>query len=350
MEKKYCLCCNKEIENGLWHKSCIKHFFGTNSLPSIELNDKDLKKLALTQLQNKTTLTGVQEKLSLHLDLDNRRRPRLTIIGFPSGYILKPQSSKYKQLPEFEHIGMLLAEECGLKVVPHALIPINDNNELAYITKRIDRNGDEKIHMEDFAQATLTYTEDKYRSSYEVCMSLIDKHSSNPYLDKLNLFRCLYFCFVIGNSDMHLKNFSFIMDEEGRVFLSSFYDLLPTKIIIPFDQDELGMRFNGRKNNLRRIDFDEFAKNSNIDPKAKDSIINFINSKQDMMIETISNSSLNQNARTTWIKLIKKNIRRMKVDAKIEYYPNKKTLKAMREKDNDKSYSSVEELKMDLGL
>ena len=145
-------------------------------------------------------------------------------------------------------------------------------------------------------------------------MSLSDKHSSNPYLDKLNLFRCLYFCFVIGNSDMHLKNFSFIMDEEGRLSLSSFYDLLPTKIIIPFDQDELGMRFNGRKNNLRRIDFDEFAKNSNIDPKAKDNIINFINSKQEVMIETISSSSLNQNARTTWIKLIKKNMRRMKAE------------------------------------
>ena len=104
------------------------------------------------------------------------------------------------------------------------------------------------------------------------------------------------------------------MDEEGRLSLSSFYDLLPTKIIIPFDQDELGMRFNGRKNNLRRIDFDEFAKNSNIDPKAKDNIINFINSKQEVMIETISSSSLNQNARTTWIKLIKKNMRRMKAE------------------------------------
>lgn len=310
MEKQHCLCCGKEITEGLWHKCCIKRFFGTSSLPEITINDEELKSLAIAQLQNKTTVAGVQEKLSLHLDLNSKRRPRLTIVGFPTGYILKPQSSTYKQLPEFEHTAMLLAEACGISVVPHALIEINDKKELAYITKRIDRNGNEKVHMEDFAQASGTLTENKYRSSYEECMELIDKYSRNPYLDKVNLFRCLYFCYVIGNSDVHLKNFSFIMNDEGKLSLCSFYDLLPTKVILPSDLDELGMRFNGKKNNLTRKDFDEFAKRVGIDKKVEDNIINLVDSKASEMLLIISNSLLNQNAKTMWCKLVQRNIKR----------------------------------------
>ncbi len=309
MEKKYCQCCGKEIKEGLWHKSCIKHFFGTSSLPEISINDKDIKKLAIAQLEKSSAIAGVQEKLSLHLDLEKTRRPRLTIIGFPSGYILKPQTSKYKQLPEFEHTAMLIAEECGLSVVPHALIEINEQKELAYITKRIDRNGINKIHMEDFAQATLTTTENKYRSSYEECMKLIDNRSKNPTLDKLNLFRCLYFCFVIGNSDVHLKNFSFIMDDDGKLSLSKFYDLLPTKVILTTDAEELGMRFNGKKKSLLKRDFYKFASNVGIDEKAADNIINSIDNKKDIIIEIINRSSLNQNAKTRWAKLVTSNIK-----------------------------------------
>lgn len=311
MNKKYCLCCGKEINtDSSWHKSCIKRFFGTSSIPKISINEKEIKELAVIQLKNKRTITGVQEKLSLHLDLNQKRRPRLTIIGFPSGYILKPQSSTFKQLPEFEQITMLMAEECGLRVVPHALIEINDKKELAYITKRIDRNGDVKIHMEDFAQATLTSTENKYRSSYEECMDLIDKFSKNPLLDKVSLYRCLYFCFVVGNSDMHLKNFSFIMDDKGKICLSNFYDLLPTKIILPSDRDELGMRFNGKKNNLTKKDFLDFAIKVKIDEKVAKNIMESINKKEEILIEQIANSSLNQDAKTRWSKMIKKNIKR----------------------------------------
>lgn len=310
MDKKYCLCCGKEIKEGLWHEKCIKSFFGTSSIPEISIKEEDIKKLAITQLEKSSTIAGVQEKLSLHLDLEQKRRPRLTIIGFPSGYILKPQTEEHYHLPEFEHTAMLMAEECGLSVVPHALIEINEDKELAYITKRIDRNGSNKIHMEDFAQATLTTTENKYRSSYEECMNLIDKYSHNPALDKVNLFRCLYFCFVIGNSDVHLKNFSFIMDNDGKLRLSEFYDLLPTKIIMPDDHEELGMRFNGKKKMLFKQDFYTFAFNTGIDNKVADNIIKYINNKKDAMIDVINKSNLNQIEKNSWIKLISSNIKR----------------------------------------
>ena len=194
MNKRFCLCCGKEIEDGLWHKKCIKDFFGNENLPEIILDIDELETVAVSQIKEHKGVAGVQEKLSMHLDLTNKKRPRLTIIGFPSGYILKPQSSTYKRLPEFEQTAMLLAELCELPVVKHGLIIINDN-EYAYITKRIDRTSTGKIHMEDFCQASNNITANKYRSSYEECADLIQKYSSVPLIDKIKLFVCLYYTY-----------------------------------------------------------------------------------------------------------------------------------------------------------
>ena len=310
---KYCLCCGKPLlEEGIWHKKCLRSFFGMDSLPRIDFNENELQKLAIEQIENKKAIAGVQEKLSLHLEVDPKKRPRLTIFGLPSGYILKPQSSTYKQLPEFEWTAMLLADLCDIPTVPHALIPINDNNELAYITKRIDRKNGKKVHMEDFAQASGVSTINKYRSNYEECAHLIEKYSSKPFLDKAKFFKCLYFCFVIGNSDVHLKNFSFIMDENGNLSLAPFYDLLPTKVILPTDHEDLGMLMNGRKTNLHKHDFDKFCDSIGIGKANQRLIIKSIDNLEEQMEEIINRSSLHQNAKTTWIKMIKANIKRAK--------------------------------------
>ena len=306
-----CLCCNKPLKEGTWHKNCIRRFFNSDYLPEINITNDQLKQLAITQLEGKKGLAGVQEKLSLHLDLNNKKRPRLTIIGFPSGYILKPQSSTYKQLPEYEHTAMLLADLCHIPVVPHALIHINDS-ELAYITKRVDRKGNHKIHMEDFCQAIGNLTDNKYRASYEDCMRLIDEHSFIPELDKRLLFTALYFSFVICNSDFHLKNMSFIMDEYGCLSLAPFYDFLPTKVILPTDHDDLGMVFNGRKTNLHKHDFDQFCKNIGIDEKTQSRLMKSIDDKENEMIEIINSSSINQYGKSEWIRKIHSNIKRAK--------------------------------------
>lgn len=56
-------------------------------------------------------------------------------VGFPAGYILKPQSEAYKQLPDAEHLSMSMARSVGISVVPFSLI--NVNSQFTYITKRI---------------------------------------------------------------------------------------------------------------------------------------------------------------------------------------------------------------------
>ena len=103
--------------------------------------------------------------------------------------------------------------------------------------------------MEDFCQLDLRLTQDKYRGSYERCAKIIDKYSCQTGLDMTELYLRLVFSFVIGNSDMHLKNFSLIETApcSGRYKLSPAYDLLPVNVIMPEDKEQLALAMNGKK-------------------------------------------------------------------------------------------------------
>ena len=102
-----CLCCGKtlrtENEYG-WHSSCIKSFFGTNKFPDIDVSKEILNQLAIDNTSKGFTVPGVQKKLSLHLSQDDN--PRLTLVNYPTGYILKPQTDEYLALPEMEYLVM----------------------------------------------------------------------------------------------------------------------------------------------------------------------------------------------------------------------------------------------------
>ncbi|WP_294835904.1 type II toxin-antitoxin system HipA family toxin [uncultured Eubacterium sp.] len=261
-----CLCCGKPLrtpdETG-WHKACIKRFFGTTKLPEIEIEDKTLNLLATETTNKGFTVPGVQKKLSLHLVSDDSRKPRLTLVNYPTGYILKPQVAEFEALPESEQLIMTMADMAGISTVPHALI--KGNAGFAYITKRVDRNlTDDKIEMlamEDFCQLDLRLTEDKYRGSYERCAKIIKQYSSRVGIDMAEFYIRLVFCFIVGNSDMHLKNFSLIETAEGsgEYVLSPAYDLLPVNANMPADKEQFALAMNGKKMNIRKGDFLKFA-------------------------------------------------------------------------------------------
>lgn len=260
-----CLCCGKPLrtlnDTG-WHKSCIKRFFGTTKLPEIKIDDKTLSLLATETINKGFTVPGVQKKLSLHLVSDDNN-PRLTLVNFPTGYILKPQVAEFEALPQSEQLIMSMADTAGISTVPHALI--KGSTGLAYITKRVDRNltGSkiEMLAMEDFCQLDLRLTEDKYRGSYERCAKIIKQYSSRVGIDMAEFFLRLVFCFIVGNSDMHLKNFSLIETSEasGEYVLSPAYDLLPVNANMPADKEQFALAMNGKKTNIRKGDFLKFA-------------------------------------------------------------------------------------------
>lgn len=301
-----CLCCNKIIDNenyqSGWHNSCIKKFFGVSKMPIIELSSSnvELNKYGEKLIDDKHSVTGVQKKLSLHLSKEKQIN-RLTLIGYPIGYILKPESEEYPMIAKAEHMVMSMANECGIKTPLHALIKLEDHT-FAYITKRIDRDNKKKIHMEDFCQLSKRLTEYKYNSSYEKCAKVIEQYSTFANLDKSELFYRLLFCFVTCNSDMNLKNFSLI-EKENEVFLSPAYDLLPVNILIN-DEEEVALTLNGKKKKLTQNDFIKYGINIGLEQKIIDNLIKQIINNKKVILKCIDESLLESDDKEKYKELV----------------------------------------------
>ena len=161
---------------------------------------------------------------------------------------------------------MHLAEAAKINVVPHSLIRLADGR-LGYITKRIDRTTDgQKIDMEDMCQLTLRPTEYKYKSSYEKIAKAIVQHCDTPKLALVNYMQLLLFCFVTGNNDMHLKNFSLYRPADSYQ-LAPAYDLVNVSIANPNDKEELALTLSGRKNKLKLANFLQAAATMGLEEK-----------------------------------------------------------------------------------
>lgn len=314
-----CLCCNKEIKGDsaqyelevCWHKKCIKNFFGTSLLPEFDITEEKIRELAEQSISKGYTVTGVQKKISLNISKGKRKR--MTIVDYPSGYILKPETGEYNELPEAEYIVMHLALVTGIKTVPFALISLN--NKYAYITKRIDRidrkDCSEKLAMEDFCQLDGRLTQDKYKGSYERCGKIINKYSHYKGYDISELFLRLVFSFVVGNSDMHLKNFSLIETLSGSSCykLTEAYDLLPVNIILPEDEEEMALTLNEKKRNIRKKDFFIFAENIGLSKKIAENLIRKVVSKKDLYMEICKESLLSEDFKQKLCNLISERIK-----------------------------------------
>ena len=247
--------------------------FGTPIPPELPYAENERETLAKTNIKSQVTLTGVQAKLSLHIskgDSDNAAK-RFTIVGLWGGYILKPATPNYPQLPEVKYLTMHLAEIAKIETVPHSLIRMKSGN-LAYITKRIDRVKKSKLHMEDMCQLTERLTEDKYRGSYEQIAKAILKYSKLPGLDVVNFYEQVVFSFLTGNADMHLKNFSLITRPSLGPILSPAYDMLCPAIVDPAD-DEHALTLKGKKKKIRKGDFVQAFNSAGLDKKQQENII-----------------------------------------------------------------------------
>lgn len=308
-----CLCCGKPIKSETsasdgWHKSCIRRFFGKTTMPEINISDETLEWIAAETTNKGYTVPGVQKKMSLHLSVEEKAR--LTLAGYPSGYILKPQTQEYRALPEAEQMVMCMADAAGIATVPHGLI--HANGTYAYITKRVDRiilPGEpvRLLAMEDFCQLTYRLTSDKYQSSYKRCAKVIDRWSSQRGLDMAEFFMRVVFSFLVGNSDMHLKNFSLIETAPGsqHFILSPAYDMLPVNVVSN-DIEETALALNGKKTHLRKKDFLVLAAACSLTPTAAEKMMKRLISKLDVMIGIAEASEVPEDIRNACIELMRK--------------------------------------------
>ena len=314
-----CLCCGKTIRENAsnaekewsWHKKCVKSFFMTEEMPFLDITKEQLERLANETVNEGLTVPGVQKKLSLHLSSDTNAR--LTIVDYPTGYILKPQTEEFDYMPEFEDLAMRLAELMGIQTVPHALIKIND--EYAYITKRVDRDIEKneiKLYaMEDFCQLSNRLTQDKYKGSYENCGRIIKKYSITPGLDLSELYLRVVGSFIIGNSDMHLKNFSLRETEPGnrRFQLSNAYDMLPVNVIMPEDKEQMALTINGKKRNIHKKEFRKLAESYEISPKAAENMLKKICRMENKLLDQVEGAYLSKEQKEQVSQLVRERIK-----------------------------------------
>ncbi|MCF8226552.1 MAG: HipA domain-containing protein [Bacteroidales bacterium] len=216
-------------------------------LKRLEYTAEEQRKEAFYR-SSKMSVQGIQPKLSAVLNI---KEEKFDIVDKYGKYLLKPQHHFYPQMPENEDLTMRLAASIGFDVPIHGMIWAKDNT-LTYFIKRFDRKGQKgKIPIEDFSQLAGLSRDTKYNYSMEKVVHLINEHCTFPAIEKVKLFKLVIFCFVTGNEDMHLKNFS-IINQNGKIEISPCYDLLNTTIELENASEEIALTLQGRRKKLTK--------------------------------------------------------------------------------------------------
>lgn len=314
MMKNQCLYCyktfteeekNTEAAKLGFHASCSKKIFGKSIPPELPYTEDDMLKLAEQIVKSQKTVTGVQPKLSLGIQnmKESDQPDKLTIVGLWGEYILKPQTKHFRSLPELEDVTMHLAEIAKIKTVKHSLMYLQ-SGQLVYITKRIDRINGKKLHMEDMCQLTERLTEHKYKGSYEQIAKVILAHSANPGFDVVNFYEQVLFCFLTGNNDMHLKNFSLLKDTSKKYNLCPAYDLVAAELVVEGDDEELALNLNGKKKKLKREDFILAMQRAGLDEKVIENIFKKFSKLLPKWKKFIPSSFLPQDLKEAYLEML----------------------------------------------
>lgn len=223
-----------------------------HNLHDFPYSPKEQLELAIKNA-SKISIQGVQPKLSAKLNISEEV---FELVEHGGTFILKPPHHIFEELPQNEDLTMRLATLVGIQIPLHGMIYAKDGS-LTYFIKRFDRIAkDHKLAVEDFSQLLGYSRETKYDSSMEKLIPIFDKHCTFPVIEKLRFFELTIFNFLVGNEDMHLKNFSLIR-RKNRVELSPAYDLINSSIVMD-SKEEIALPLRGKKNNLKRQDFVEY--------------------------------------------------------------------------------------------
>ena len=199
------------------------------------------------------SLAGVQLKFSAVMETNGGLT--IPVDGTGGAWILKLPSSRFEAVPENEFVMLALARSIGIPVPPVKLVAVSSIEGLprdagaingqALAVQRFDRTAEGgRIHMEDFAQVFGLYADDKYeKRSYANIAEVLSAEAGGAAV--LDFTRRLVFAVLIGNADMHLKNWSLLYADQRRASLSPAYDYVSTVPYLPGDRLALG--FGGSK-------------------------------------------------------------------------------------------------------
>ena len=217
------------------------------SLGALDLSHEEQLRQARLRA-DKMSIQGVQPKLSAVLRL---KEERFEIVDSGGRFILKPNPLTFEDVPANEALTMTMAAAAGIEVPAHGLLRAVDGGWI-YLISRFDREGrNKRIPVEDFAQLSGASRDTKYESTLERVAKVVEEFCTFPALEKPKLARRLLFCFLTGNEDMHLKNFSVIVRDQV-VSLAPAYDLLNTTLVLEQAEEESALPLDGKKKRLTR--------------------------------------------------------------------------------------------------
>lgn len=256
----------------------------------------------------KLSIQGVQPKLSAVISVANQQ---FEIVDQFGNYIIKPQNDIFPELPENEDVTMKMAKVYGLDVPLHGLVYSKDGS-LSYFIKRFDRySKGKKYATEDFAQLTGSSRDTKYDYTMEKLVKVIDEYCTFPAIEKADFFKRVLFCFITGNEDMHLKNFS-VITKAGKTTLTPVYDFLNSSISIKNPQEELALSLKGKKSNFKSTELIEYyaKERLGLNDKTVATILSDMNKSLSKWIELVEVSFLSDTMKEKYLKVLDNRMKR----------------------------------------
>jgi serine/threonine-protein kinase HipA len=212
------------------------------------------------------SLAGVQLKFSALKNEGKHGGLTIPADGVGGAWIVKLPSEQFVGVPENEFSMMTLARRIGIDVPDVRLVELDAIEGLpegverlqgkAYAVRRFDRTEDGPKHIEDFAQVFGRYPDDKYaKASYRNIARVIGIETDEKSIAEF--IRRLVFCTLIGNDDMHLKNWSLIYPDQRTAALAPAYDLVSTIPYLPNNKDA-ALKY-ARTKRMDELTYDELS-------------------------------------------------------------------------------------------
>lgn len=310
-----CQICLEEIARAQthahFHDRCLRSFFGSLRInPALDFSRETFFTEKARNFSQGFSISGVQQKLSAKIENQS-----IVMTQLDGTYIVKPTPEGFKELAANEHLSLNLSRAFGIDTATCALLPFSDG-ELCLLVKRFDRGESGKIHQEDMAQAMGIANEGKgkYSSSYEQMGIFLGMHTSLAVVK--DYFQRVFFNYMIGNGDCHLKNVS-IRKLDGVLCLTPNYDLVNTSLYL--DPSELALDLlsddeltpqRKKMGYYSQADFDELGRRIGLNQKTKDSIYKRFTDCEEIFSEMIMNSYLGHEYRERYNKTLEVRLER----------------------------------------
>jgi serine/threonine-protein kinase HipA len=230
--------------------------------PELDKGDDEVRRKRKSNVL-RFSLAGVQLKFSAVKNAGKKGGLAIPAEGVGGSWIVKLPSERFAGVPENEFSMMTLAARLGMDVPEVQLMDLDAIDGLpegighlkgqALAVRRFDRTDDGPVHIEDFAQVFGVWPEEKYeRGSAKNIATVIGVEAGDD--GAAEFIRRLVFNTLIGNADMHLKNWSLIYPDRHAAALAPAYDLVSTIRYIP---DEFAAIKYARTKRMSELSFDE---------------------------------------------------------------------------------------------